>query len=295
MTTILQSHIETIEKVLIARSKIQEQAGHTIHKGTPREVFIGEFLSTHLSESVAIGTGEIIDANSKPRELRPQVDIVIYRRDYPRLDLGGGIHAFLAESVVATIEVKSKLTQRRKTGEIIAKDSTGDMTRILDNAVKIKQLSRNTVESDVVFVEGYGYSGILNYVVAYQGPAKMQTVEGWIREYHQANGLSLPLLSDEDYAYGMSPSVDGVFVLDQGYIYLPPIRPKTDISEVNWRMSTNKTSGLLPLFLQLTHAISTPQYEWLNPQAYINEAVTHEELVPWDLETAPTPKSKKKK
>src|SRR5438552_3739809 len=103
----LKSHLEAVERQILATSKIPANSGHTLHKGTPRESFVKEFLEGHLSERIAVGTGEIIDADSKPNEHRPQVDIVLYKRDYPRIHFGGGIHGFLVESVIATIEVKS--------------------------------------------------------------------------------------------------------------------------------------------------------------------------------------------
>jgi hypothetical protein len=105
----LKSHMDAIENHLLQISQIPANSGHTLHRGTPREAFIKEFLETHLSENVAIGTGEIIDASSQPRELRNQYDIVLYKKNYPKLDFGGGINGFLIESVVATIEVKSVL------------------------------------------------------------------------------------------------------------------------------------------------------------------------------------------
>lgn len=105
----LKTHVDAIENQLLTTSKIPANFGHPLHKGTPREAFIKQFLADHLSERAAIGTGEIIDANSKPGEPRNRIDIVIYRRDYPKLDFGGGINAFLAESVIAKIKIKSVL------------------------------------------------------------------------------------------------------------------------------------------------------------------------------------------
>jgi hypothetical protein len=106
----LKSHLDAVEAQLSAISQIPANAGHTLHRGTPREAFIREFLENHLSAKLAVGTGEIIDANSLPRQPRNQFDIVIYKAEYPKIDLGGGISAFLAKSVVATVEVKSLLT-----------------------------------------------------------------------------------------------------------------------------------------------------------------------------------------
>lgn len=105
----LYSHMKAVEEHLLAISKVPANSGHSLHKGTPREAFIREFLEKHLNSTVAIGTGEIIDSRSKPNEQRNQFDIVIYKRNYPKLDFGGGVSGFLAESVVATIEVKSTL------------------------------------------------------------------------------------------------------------------------------------------------------------------------------------------
>src|SRR3990172_1939426 len=108
----LKSHMDAVETSLIHISQIPANAGHTLHRGTPREAFIKEFLEGHLSANVAIGTGEIIDAASQPNAPRNQFDIVIYKKNYPKLDFGGGISGFLIESVIATVEVKSTLAQR---------------------------------------------------------------------------------------------------------------------------------------------------------------------------------------
>src|SRR5689334_14924530 len=108
---LLQAHLDVVEELLIAHSRICANAGHTIHRGTPREAFVHQFLRGHLSGKAAIGTGEVIDRNSLARDPRNQVDVVIYDSQYPRIDFGGGVFGFLAESVFATIEVKSILDE----------------------------------------------------------------------------------------------------------------------------------------------------------------------------------------
>jgi hypothetical protein len=162
----LKAHLDAIEQSLLHVSQIPANAGHTLHRGTPREAFIKEFLTNHLSAKLAVGTGEIIDANSLPRQPRNQFDIVIYKADYPKLDLMGGINAFLAESVVGTIEVKSLLNEQE-----------------LDHAVKsasaAKKLQRNMIAA---MTSGYIPPGILSYVVAYDGPADIRTSYKWLKE-----------------------------------------------------------------------------------------------------------------
>src|SRR5438094_6070124 len=110
--TMLATYMAAVEAALLHTAQIPANAGHPLHKGTPREAFIRQFLADHLSEELAIGQGEIISADSQPSEVRNQFDIVLYKRHFPKLPFGGGVNAFLAESVVATIEVKSTLTKK---------------------------------------------------------------------------------------------------------------------------------------------------------------------------------------
>ena len=114
----LAAHMDAVQASLVQTSRVPANAGHTLHRGTPREAFIRQFLEGHLSANVAIGTGEIIDATSTPRASRNQFEIVIYKKNYPKLDFGGGISGFLIESVVATIEVKSLLDQAAMTQSV---------------------------------------------------------------------------------------------------------------------------------------------------------------------------------
>lgn len=95
-----------------------------------------------------------------------QFDIVIYKRNYPKLDFGGGVSGFLAESVVATIEVKSTL------------DKAG-IEQAVRAARAAKSLQKNEVKS---FSSGYIPPSILSFVVAYDGPAKMETAHVWVKE-----------------------------------------------------------------------------------------------------------------
>src|SRR3989304_6861360 len=135
----LKSHMDAKENALVAISRVPANAGHPLHMGTPREAFIREFLQSHLPENVAIGNGEIIDAASQPNAPRNQFDIVIYKKNYPKLDFGGGISGFLIESVIATVEVKSTLAQR-------------DMEQAIKAAHASKILTPNVITS---FHTGY--------------------------------------------------------------------------------------------------------------------------------------------
>lgn len=256
----LKSHMNAKERVLVAHAQVPANSGHSLHKGTPREAFIREFLESNLPATVAIGTGEIIDSNSQPSAPRNQYDIVIYRRNYPKLDFGGGISGFLIESVIATIEVKSTLTK-------------ADMQQAIGAAVNAKALQPSFVTS---FRTGHIPPKILNYVVAYDGPAAMSTVYNWIAEDHHRRGIVVPDLPlDASRNDTPAPSIDAAFVLGRGFIYFDNVPTgfsmSTRVSHPNqkWVIADSPDGNLLTLFLFIQTATQNVEGRWLNPLPYM--------------------------
>jgi hypothetical protein len=258
----LQQHINHVESLLLQTSKIPANAGHTLHRGTPREAFVRNFLVSHLTELIGIGTGEIIDYNSLPRQQRNQIDIVLYKKNYPKLDFGGGISGFLAESVAATIEVKSLLTQQ-------------ELNVAFDSIRKTKSLQRNIQTS---FMTGYQAPGILSIIIAYDGPANMSTVHGWINQYVANNNILYPsmLPNSVDRQKNQSPLADIIVILGKGFIQFD----NSPISFVNeaarqanpsakWFISDNTNGNLLMLFSQITVALSGVSASWLDITPYL--------------------------
>lgn len=259
----LKAHIDAVEANLLALSQIPANAGHSLHKGTPREAFVREFLQGHLSERVAIGTGEIIDANSQPGERRNQIDIVIYKRDYPRLDFGGGIYGYLAESVVATIEVKSVL----------------DLEAVLQATRSAKRVKTLVQNMSTVLRAGYQPPSILSYVVAYDGPARMDTVWKWVSSAGISEGIVYPLLpaSFEDQIRVASPGLDAVFVLGKGFMHFGNVPSGffnsgalEQNADLKWAVCEASRGSLLLLFLFLTSAVSGASISLLNPGPYLS-------------------------
>ncbi|WP_099609285.1 DUF6602 domain-containing protein [Vibrio coralliilyticus] len=255
----LNTHMNATEAHLVSISQIPANTGHTLHRGTPREAFIKEFLEGHLSSNVSIGTGEIIDSRSQPRSPRNQYDIVIYKNNYPKLNFGGGIHGFLAESVVATIEVKSLLDQSA-------------IDQSVGAAHKAKSLVPNLQQS---FRTGWIPPKILNYVVAYDGPAQMGTVHGWIARSHQSQNIPMPTWTSSNRLSTPGTALDGVFLLNKGFIKLD----NTPLS-FNNHSTGNQQSGthtisdgingnLLTLFLTLQEACNNIQGAWLDAAPYV--------------------------
>lgn len=258
----LKAHMDAKENALIDISKIPANTGHALHKGTPREAFIKEFLESHLPANLAIGTGEIIDATSKPNVQRNQFDIVIYKRTYPKLDFGGGISGFLIESVIATVEVKSTLTQKN-----------------MEQSIKAAKISKSLIQNVITsFHAGYIPPKILNYVVAYGGPANMRTVYNWIPPIHNSLGVAIQDLpqNDEQRIKTASPSIDGVFVLNKGFIYFDNVpfgfanqNARTAHPNLKWVIGNTDTGNLLLFFLFLQTATANIEGKWLNAFPYM--------------------------
>jgi len=258
----LKSHFSAVEKTILAISQVANNTGHKLHRGTPREVFIKEFLEDHLSERLGIGSGEIIDAKSEPRQSRNQIDIVIYKKEYPRLTIGGGITAFLAESVVATIEVKSILDY-------------ASIEQSVGAAKAIKRLERSF---QTCFETGHEKPGILSYIVAYDGPASHATTTSWLAKAHSEHGIKLPRLPNthNDCQRTLWPSIDGIFVLGHGFLQADTsaisyitndIREKHPHRE--WVWCDTPDGNLFLLFMLLTQAGSVLEGRWLHGRQYI--------------------------
>lgn len=251
----LKAHMNAIEDQLLATSKIPANSGHPLHKGTPRESFIKQYLQSHLSDNVAIGTGEIIDASSSPGAARNQFDIVVYKRNYPKLDFGGGVSGFLVESVIATIEVKSILDQ-------VA------INQSVQAAHTLKQLVPNVRRA---MSSGWIPPKVLSYVVGYTGPSNMATVYGHILQSHKSFRIPLPSWTAATKTQTPGTSLDGVFLLKTGFVKLDntPLNLNPTNRPGIFTVCDSKDNNILMLFLSLQNAFDNMEAAWLNPSPYI--------------------------
>lgn len=173
------------------------------------------------------------------------------------------MNGFLAESVVATIEVKSTL------------DKPG-IEQAIRAARNAKLLKKNEVTS---FSSGYIPPSILSFVVAYDGPSKMNTVHTWIKEVYKSEGLAEPEMPAEgDRSRIAGPALEGVFVLGKGFLnfdnspygFVQPELRKA-YPQIKWAIANTERGNLLSLFLLLTVATSSLQGAWLNPLPYLEK------------------------
>jgi hypothetical protein len=75
--------------------------------GSAREHFVKGILENVLPKSVIVGSGEIVDGLGARS---PQQDVIIYRSDFPVIASLAPVNTYLAEGVIATVEVKSDLS-----------------------------------------------------------------------------------------------------------------------------------------------------------------------------------------
>jgi hypothetical protein len=245
----LLSHLNAIEKVLIAQSATAQNAGHPNLRGGPREWFIRDFLQSHLPTNLEIGQGEIIDEDSKPEppkgRYRNQVDIVLYRRDFPRITYSRNNAAFLVEGVIATIESKSVLTKNELKKACIA-------------SLNHKNLKRNTVLHSFGQPDGH----LISYVVAFACNQSIINVGKWLRE----------ISSDLDVADYKLPDV--IIVLGKGVIWnhkafklMPELVPPEG---TRWAFLQQAEKNLFLLFMHMltwVPYISVPP----SPLGYVSE------------------------
>lgn len=79
---------------------------HWGEDGRYKEIILSHALRQHLPESVSVGTGFVVNNNS----LTKQIDIIVYRNDFPLMFKQDDFIIAPSESVLGIIEVKSKIT-----------------------------------------------------------------------------------------------------------------------------------------------------------------------------------------
>jgi hypothetical protein len=255
--SIFKSYFDHAESTLLGQYGLSSHAGHSVNKGTPREEFVRGFLKQNVGNAVTIGEGEIISAGSYRGERRKQQDIVLYDSSLPRLEMGGGITSFLREGVFATVEVKSLLTQE-------------ELDEACDAGLALSDPKGG-------FSAGHAQSWPRRFLVAYDGPKKMDTVFDWLEKYYrrrQSPGRNYLLIqegwSPADEApmrhVTRSSTLDGVFVLGKGFVLFEgfhfsledpePVQiGRTPFISHGWTICDTQRGTLHTFFLAVTDAI----------------------------------------
>lgn len=135
--------IQSISEMIKVSYKVGATVSdHPTILGDARESFIRDILEKFLPSSIAIGSGQIIDQYGGRSK---QIDIIIYRREFPILKTFGSADVYLVEGVLATIEVKSILDRE-------------NLIMALENAKSVKKLTPKFVGPSLV----HGFQSYFN-------------------------------------------------------------------------------------------------------------------------------------
>ena len=175
MSTEVRLQFRRIAKALAAQAEVAAGTGHASTTGRIRETLIQQFLVPHIPRTLQVRSGVIID--SKGARSRQQ-DCVIVDTRLPLIDVGSQTDALLiAESAVATIEVKSHL-------------GTSELSDTLESVAQTKALFRS---GEQTYHKGGAYLRvpkpfpILAYVFAYDG-LNLETVSQALADFaHKRN------------------------------------------------------------------------------------------------------------
>jgi hypothetical protein len=172
------------------------QARHELYQDSAKETFIRVVLEQFLPGNFAIGTGRVIDSKGNKSS---EQDIIIYRRDYPQLNLPGGTDIFLFESVLATIQVKTKLIRKTFFEALDQCASMADLHPVIDHPVLASIAAKNKLtlnqhneyeHADPLLTARFHLIGRpLTFVYAfngYQASAKQlaENIDMWIDNRH---------------------------------------------------------------------------------------------------------------
>jgi hypothetical protein len=121
---------DTTEESLWQKAGLAKLFSHPGLVGEQRETQLIRVLADFLPTSVAVGRGQLIDCRS---ERSAQMDVVVARGDVVRLPLAdSGSTAYLAESVLAVMEVKSLLDKTTLVNAIRTLASAGALTFLVN-------------------------------------------------------------------------------------------------------------------------------------------------------------------
>lgn len=182
------------------------QAKHELYQDSAQETFIRVVLEQFLPHNYAVGTGRVIDSEGNKSS---EQDIVIYRRDYPQLNLPGGTDIFLFESVLATIQVKTKLIRKTFFEALDQCASMADLQPVIDRPVLASIAAKNNFtlnqqdeyqHTDPLLTARFNLIGRpLTFVYAfngYQTSSKQlaENIEMWI-DYRRDSELTVDMKS----------------------------------------------------------------------------------------------------
>lgn len=226
----LDKHFEDIRKTLLENFNTSKIIKHPGTVGSVRELFIREFLQSHLPDNLRITSGIIFDSKDNSSK---QQDLVLYRANFPKIGMPKADLLFV-EGVLATIEVKSNLT-------------VSNIGTVLENILSVKKLQRSIMgTSDIGVTHNFPLRKTLSVLFSYNG-SELNQIEDEIGE----RGINV-----------LGESIDNlpdmVIVLNRGSLIKNSgeLLPKDDETIV-YLKEDDKSKCLKLLFLKLTEIAGT--------------------------------------
>ena len=150
--------------------------------------------------------GEIIDTTSTQGGKRPQIDVVLHNKTYPKLSLATGIDLFFVDTVSCFIEIKSRLKKEH-------------IQQIANNTQHIKCSVNHPPQK-------FSPLGLIktprpySFVFAYDGPQRIETVLKWMRQVSEQQFRLDELRDTEPGSRAFFPHhfIDGIFILGKGFV-----------------------------------------------------------------------------
>jgi hypothetical protein len=220
MTLEVRFQFRRLSDALVAQAAVAGGIGHAGTVGHLRELIVARFLRPHLPSTIEIRSGVIID--SKGARSRQQ-DIVLIDSTFPTISVGADREALIiAESVLATVEVKSFLSSQelQTTLESIA------VTRSLHRSGQQFYSKRG---AEITVPKPHP---ILTYVLAFDGTSLATSMDKLLK------------FCEERKDGGLAP--EAICVLAKGTIIRNPLMPtiKAEAGSVNTRVKLPQTNGV---------------------------------------------------
>lgn len=243
MHEVLKQHLRGVASLLSA----YYQTSKTLHSpsvlGNLRELFVREVLHFFLPSVYEILGGEITDSTGRKSR---QQDIIIYRRDMPKLQMIEGPALLFAEGVKATIEIKSNLTWEK-------------FEEALTNVCSVKAL-KPCINP---FAVGEKADYIFCYVFAYEGPSdktiinynRFASIKNWTKEQFFEN---IP-----DALYILNGSL---FYKNDGYIWK---KTESNVGKQILYCKSDHPVATDKFFLHLAIALNSPDIFTIDWRSYL--------------------------
>jgi hypothetical protein len=124
----IRDHFRHIARTISAKAQMAAGTGHASTTGQLREIIVQEFLKPPLPGHLKILSGVIVDSTGARSS---QQDCIIVDTRMPLIDLGSPNTAVVvAESVIATVEVKSYLDKSQLLSALSASARTKSLKRV---------------------------------------------------------------------------------------------------------------------------------------------------------------------